>query len=42
MVLNYKKTVCIHIKSKKFKDMHIPNFTLNGNVIDFVDHEKYL
>ena len=42
MIFNYKKTVCMYIKSKKFKDLQIPNFTLNDNVIDFVDHEKYL
>ena len=42
MIFNYKKTVCMYIKSNKFKDLQIPNFTLNDNVIEFVDHEKYL
>ena len=42
MIFNYKKTVFMYMKSKKFKDLQIPNFTLNENVIDYVDHEKYL
>ena len=42
MIFNYKKTVCMYIKSKKSNDLQIPNFTLNDNVIDLVDHEKYL
>ena len=32
----------MYIQSNKFKDLQIPNFTLTENVIDYVDHEKYL
>ena len=35
------RKLCMHIKSKKFKNLQTPNFTHNGNVIDYVDHAKY-
>ena len=30
------------IKPRRFKDLYIPNVTLNGNVLDFVTSHKYL
>ncbi len=42
MLFNFKKTICMFVKSKKFKDLPTPVITLNGKTIKFSDHEKYL
>ena len=42
MIFNFKKSVCMYVRSKKFKDLNQPTFYLNGNILRYVDHEKYL
>ena len=39
---NKTKTVCMYIKSKHYKNLAVPNFYLNGDVIAYVEQEKYL
>jgi len=42
MLFNTKKSVCMYVKSKKFNDLVVPNFTLDGKNLRYVDKEKYL
>jgi hypothetical protein len=42
ILFHFKKTVCLFIKSKKFKDLPTPSVTWIGNVIKLVDYENYL
>ena len=42
MLFNTKKSVCMYVKSKKFKDLYVPNFILDDKALKFVDKEKYL
>ena len=37
MLSNTKKSLCMFVKSKKFKDLTRPVFTLNGNNLDYVE-----
>ena len=39
---NEKKTVCMCIRSKNYKDLQPTNQFLNGVVLDWVDQYKYL
>ena len=39
---NKKKTVSMCIKPKWLKDIHVPNFVLDGNVLKSVSIQKYL
>ena len=42
IIYNVKKTKCMCIKPRRFKDLYIPNITLNGDVLNFVTCHKYL
>ena len=42
MIYNVKKTVCMCIKPKMFRDLHVPPVTLNGRSLTFVTTQKYL
>jgi len=42
MIFNSKKTVCMYIKSKKLKDLNIPQFYLDGKLLSYNEHQKYL
>ena len=42
VVYNSKKTVCMVIKSKKLRDVAIPDITLNGINLKWIDFHKYL
>ena len=42
MLFNTKKSVCMYVKSKKFKDLYVPNFILDDKALKYVDKEKYL
>ena len=42
ILYNVKKTKILCIKPKRLKDLHVPNFTLNGRYLCYVSTEKYL
>ena len=42
MLFNITKTVCMFIRSKKFKHLTMPNMYLNGKTLKVVKSEKYL
>ena len=42
MVFNTKKSVCMFVKSKKFKDLVPPEFLLDDYELKYVLKEKYL
>ena len=42
MLFNTKKSVCMYVISKKFKDLYVPNFILDDKALKFVDKEIYL
>ena len=41
MVFNTKKSVCMFVKSKKFKDLVPPEFLLDDNVLKYLLKDKY-
>lgn len=42
IVYNAKKTTCMCIKPKKFKDLNVPNVCLNGKKLSWNTEHKYL
>ena len=42
IVYNVKKTVCMCVKPKLMKHLHLPTFHINGKVLDYVTTQKYL
>jgi hypothetical protein len=39
---NVKKTVCMCVKPKSFKNLRLPEFVLNGKVLNYVSTHSYL
>ena len=42
ILYNVKKTKILCVKPKRLKDLQVPNFTLNGRNLCFVNTERYL
>jgi hypothetical protein len=42
IIYNSKKTVVMCVKSKRYKHLHVPKFTLDGRSLRQVSEEKYL